>query len=534
MDEQVSDLILRMAGRRGNAPALAYRDHCLSYEALADAVQLAARGLLEENLTRGARVGVFLEKRLETVVAFFAASVAGGVFVPVNHELKPRQVGHILRDCNVRILVTSTLRLDNLRAQLDSCPDLQTVIVVDGPGGPTGSAGPASVRVTDWTAFIGRGSASARVPPRVIDADMAAILYTSGSTGMPKGVVLSHRNLLTGARSVSAYLENTPEDRILAVLPLSFDAGFSQLTTAFSVGAEVVLLNYLLPQDVIRAMASQRITGLAGVPPLWVRLSQLDWPSQAVEHLRYITNTGGAMPAMTLQALRNRLPRTKVYLMYGLTEAFRSTYLDPSELDRRPDSVGKAIPGAEVLVVRKDGSLCGPGEVGELVHRGALAAMGYWNDPEATAERFRPAPGQPEGLCRPDVAVWTGDRARMDEEGFLYFVGRDDEMIKTSGYRVSPTEVEEVVHATGLVGEAAAIGVAHPVLGQGIVLVATAPDRAGLDGEAIMLECRRQLPAYMVPLRLIEIAAMPLNQNGKIDRRKLSSDFADCLRESAP
>ena len=228
---------------------------------------------------------------------------------------------------------------------------------------------------------------------------MAAIFYTSGSTGRPKGVVLSHRNLIVGAESVSNYLGNDQDDVILSALPLSFDAGFSQLTTAFSVGAHVVLLNYLLPADVIQLCARHRVTGLTCVPPLWIQIADQDWPADAARYLRYFANTGGRMPKATLDRLRSVFPAARPFLMYGLTEAFRSTYLDPAEVDRRPDSIGKAIPNAEILVVRPDGSLCDPGEEGELVHRGALVAMGYWNDPERTAERFRPAPVRESGVC---------------------------------------------------------------------------------------------------------------------------------------
>ena len=290
---------------------------------------------------------------------------------------------------------------------------------------------------------------------------MAAILYTSGSTGNPKGVVLSHRNMVAGADSVSTYLENTPNDRILAVLPFSFDAGFSQMTTAFTVGASCFLMDYLLPRDVIRAVAKYRISGLGGVPPLWVQLAQLEWSQEAVNSLRYFTNTGGAMPTATLADLRASLPNSKPYLMYGLTEAFRSTYLPPAEVDNRPGSMGKAIPNAEIMVVREDGTPCEPNEPGELVHRGALVSLGYWNDPARTAERFKPAPSQPAGIPIPELAVWSGDTVRADEDGFLYFIGRKDDMIKTSGYRVSPSEVEEVIHKTEQAVDVAALGIPH-------------------------------------------------------------------------
>ncbi len=491
-----------------------------SYGQLATEVRQAANLYLGADLERWERVAVYLEKRLDTVIALFGAAAAGGVFVPVNPLLKAEQVAHILTDCNVRILVTSPERLELLRPVLAHCRDLRAVVLV-------GEAQAAPLDGLELLPWAERQQAPAGRPHRVIDQDMAAILYTSGSTGRPKGVVLSHRNLVAGAESVSQYLENTPEDRILSVLPLSFDYGLSQLTTAFRVGACAVLMNYLLPRDVIRAVERERITGLAAVPPLWVQLAQLDWPASVTEHLRYFTNSGGHMPRPTLDALRARLPKTKPYLMYGLTEAFRSTYLPPEEVDSRPDSMGKAIPNAEILVVREDGSPCAPGEPGELVHRGIHVALGYWNDPEKTAERYKPAPGQLAGLAIPELAVWSGDTVKMDEEGFLYFIGRRDEMIKTSGYRVSPSEVEEVAYASGLVKEVAATGVAHPVLGQAVVLVAHA---AGADGgtvDRLLAECKQKLPAFMVPAH-IEMRAEPLprNPNGKIDRKRLAAELA--------
>lgn len=512
------DLINQAAVACSQAEALAYQTQTLTYGTLAERVSRVAAAFLDLRLARADRVAVYMEKRIEAVVAMFGAAAAGGVFVPVNPVLKPDQVAYILKDCNVRVLVTSIERLTSLMPVLSECPDLQAIIVVGVNGKIDAVSGLATIAWED----VPLGAGNAR-PHRVIDEDMAAILYTSGSTGRPKGVVLSHRNLVAGAKSVAQYLENQKVDRILSALPLSFDAGFSQLTTAFSVGARVTLINYLLPRDVLDAVVHERITGLTAVPPLWIQLAQLKWPAIVTEHLRYIANTGGHMPKATLDRLRAALPKTLPYLMYGLTESFRSTYLPPSEIDTRPDSIGKAIPNAEVLVVHEDGSPCAPGETGELVHRGALVSLGYWNDPEKTAERFKPAPGQPAGLTMPEIAVWSGDTVRMDEDGFLYFVGRRDEMIKTSGYRVSPTEVEEVVYATRLVGEVAALGIPHPVLGQAILVVATAREASKLDKDALLAACRQRLPAFMVPARVIEHqASLPRNPNGKIDRKQLA------------
>lgn len=516
MPDLLHELISRSAGVSPQAKALVHQKESITYALLAEQVSKAARAYLDLELRRSERVAIYLEKRPETVAAVFGAAAAGGVFVPINPLLKPDQVAYILKDCNVRILVTSTERLKLLASILHECQDLHTVVVVGDLAEPAGG-----VNTVSWNDVLAR-SGNPRAH-RVIDTDMAAILYTSGSTGKPKGVVLTHRNMVAGARSVAQYLENHPGDRILSALPLSFDAGFSQLTTAFHAGASVTLINYLMPRDIIAAVERERITGLTAVPPLWIQLAQFKWPKSAQDSLRYVANTGGRMPKATLGLLRTALPRTKVFLMYGLTESFRSTFLPPSEIDRRPDSIGKAIPNAEVLVVREDGTPCAPGEPGELVHRGALVSLGYWNDPEKTAERFRPAPGQPKGLVMPEIAVWSGDTVRMDEEGFLYFISRRDEMIKTSGYRVSPTEVEEVLYSTGLVGEAAALGIPHPVLGQAIVVVVTPRDGARLDAQELLAQCRQRLPAFMVPAQVtVREGSLPRNPNGKIDRKKMA------------
>lgn len=378
----LNELVAVAAERTPEAPALTYGAQTLSYGELDAAVRGFASGLLQLGLARGERVSIYLEKRFETVVASFGAPAAGGVFVPLNPLLKPDQVGFILRDCDVRVLVTSPERLAQLGEVLTQCPSLRHVVL-------TGGTGSAPVPVHDWTQLL---TAPARAGHRVIDTDMTAILYTSGSTGRPKGVVLSHRNMVSGGKSVASYLENRASDTLLAALPLSFDAGFSQLTTAFHSGARVVLLNYLLPKDVLKAMEREKVTGLTAVPPLYIQLTQLEWPAAIDQHLRYFANTGGRMPRATLDLLRAKAPSAQPFLMYGLTEAFRSTYLPPSEVDRRPDSIGKAIPNAEILVLREDGSECAPDEPGELVHRGALVGLGYWNDAEKTAERYKPLP----------------------------------------------------------------------------------------------------------------------------------------------
>jgi acyl-CoA ligase (AMP-forming) (exosortase A-associated) len=522
MRTNVHHLIDEQARVRGDRPALTYREVTVDYATLAELVHRLAAGLAGLGVARGDRVAVFADKRLETVEAIFAASAAGLVFVPVNPVLKPGQVTHVLADCDVRVLVTTGPRWRQLRAQLGGLPALRHVVLLPDEHGSADDARADLVDVHRYADLVSGTTAPVQCP--AVDLDMAAILYTSGSTGRPKGVVLSHRNLLVGAESVSSYLHNDPDDVILATLPLSFDAGLSQLTTAFAVGAHVVLMNYLLPVDVVRLCARHGVTGLTCVPPLWLQLAALSWPEEATG-LRYFANTGGRMPRHTLDRLRGLFPSAQPYLMYGLTEAFRSTYLGPAEVDRRPDSIGRAIPDAEILVVRPDGALAGPGEEGELVHRGPLVALGYWNDPERTAERFRPVPGAVPTWRQPELAVWSGDTVVADGEGFLRFVGRSDEMIKTSGYRVSPTEVEEAAYATGLVGDVVALGLEDPELGQRIVVVAT-PAAESLDHGALLAELRRSLPRFMVPSEVRELDVLPRTPNGKFDRVLLRKEVS--------
>ena len=515
-------LVLHAAAHAPHAAALTCRSQTLTYAALADAVTAFSNALLLLGLARGARVAVYLEQRPETVMASFGASAAGGVLVPVNPLLKAGQVGHVLNDCGAAVLVTSASRLAQLDAILCACPALRDIIVVDAPPALPNLPGLVLHR---WEDLL---RAAPQPGHRIIDADLAVIFYTSGSTGKPKGVMVSHRNLVCGAQSVAGYLGNHAGDVLLAALPLSFDAGFSQLTTAFWAGARVVLLNYLLPRDLLAMMQQEQVTGLTAVPPLYSQIAHLDWPPPIDHTLRYFASTGGRMPRETLAALRSRVPSAQPYLMYGLTEAFRSTYLPPAEVERRPDSIGHAIPGAEILVLRADGSPCLPNEPGELVHRGALVGLGYWNDADKTAERFRPLPAAAlaghEGRTLPEIAVFSGDTVRRDDEGFLYFVGRSDEMIKTSGYRISPVEIEDLLYGTGLIGECAAFGISDATLGQSICVFVTPAAGHTPDSAALLAACRISMPRYMLPAR-IEWSehGLPRNPNGKIDRAALSA-----------
>ncbi len=520
MDYLIHDLVSSAARRHADATAVVCEGEQLSYAALDQKVNEVATGLVAAGLRKHDRVAIYLTKKTENVLGMFGTARAGGIFVPVNPVLKAPQVGHILGDSGARVLITTSDRLRSLGAVLDSCPKLALIVLVDDKEPDVGLAD--GTRALGWTELLGGGRAD---PHRVVDIDVAAILYTSGSTGNPKGVVLSHRNMLAGAESVATYLENTHTDRLLAVLPFSFDVGFSQLSTAFCTGATVVLHDYFLPKDLVKIVEKERINCITGVPPLWMQIADQQWPEAIGSQIRMFANTGGKMPQPLLQRLRDHFPKARPFLMYGLTEAFRSTYLPPEEADKRPDSIGKAIPNAEILVVREDGSICDDDESGELVHRGALVSLGYWNDPERTAERFKPVP---EVACRgmhEELAVWSGDVVKRDKDGFLYFIGRKDGMIKTSGYRVSPTEVEETAFASGFVSEAVAIGVEDDRLGQKIVLVATPASSAKEEADALSAYMRGNLPAFMVPARIEWRESLPRNPNGKIDRKVLEQEL---------
>ncbi|MEH6648939.1 MAG: acyl-CoA ligase (AMP-forming), exosortase A system-associated [Motiliproteus sp.] len=555
-------LVSAQATLRAEHQALVYKQQTLNYTQLWRSVQRCAAGFQQLDLARQERVAVYLPKQPETISALFGTSLAGGSFVPVNPVLKPPQVGHILNDCNARILVTNRARALQLVPVLAHCHDLRWVVLVDadtlhndtiepvvktdvntGAGSESDTTTANSTyRVMGWQALTAVDPVSNE--PTLTDSDMAAILYTSGSTGKPKGVVLSHRNLMVGASSVSSYIGNHDQDHILALLPLSFDAGLSQITTAFASGACCVLLDFLLPNDVLKQVVKHRITGITAVPPLWHQIANLKWTEESASTLRYFANTGGHMPQSLLQKLRTIFRTADPFLMYGLTEAFRSTYLPPADVDRKPGSIGKAIPNAEVLILRPDGSECQANEVGELVHRGPLVAQGYWNDAQRTAERFKPVPSRAGGLVFDDRAVWSGDSAKRDEEGYLYFVGRQDEMIKTSGYRVSPSEVEEVAYSSGLVGDAVALGITHPTLGQAVLLFVSELAENELPvnekltnanlSTLLLQRCRTELPNFMVPQAIVvNEQSLPRNPNGKFDRKQLSEIYRNHFTPSA-
>jgi len=513
MDFLIHHMLKQSAHRNPDKEALVHGDQRLCYRAVERQVEGLAQSLRQVGLRRGDRMGIFLEASVPQVISIFGISQSEGVYVPINVLLHAEQVMHISNDCGMKALIATPEKFAELAEVLPRIPSLEFLVVVGQGAMPQGRL--PAYRFEDFCAAE---------PPAVwketaIEKDLAAILYTSGSTGKPKGVMLSHANVMAGSRIVSTYLGITEDERILAVLPFSFDAGMNQLMTAFEKGGTLVLVNFTFAREIVQVLLKERVTGLAGVPTLWALLAQPNSTiaKQPLPDLRYITNTGGAMPQAVLKVLREVLPTTKIFLMYGLTEAFRSTYLPPEELDRRPTSMGKAIPDTEILVLNEQGQICKPGEIGELVHRGPTVSLGYWNRPEDTARALRPNPLLPEEMGDCERVCYSGDLVKIDDESFLYFVGRRDTMIKSSGFRISPTEVEEVLFQSGKLQGAAVIGLPDDVLGQSIKAFVVPRDGAAIRAQDLLTHCSEKLPRYMVPKFVEILSELPKTSSGKVD-----------------
>lgn len=483
------------------APALVLRGATLSYKDLRSRISLLAGWLKTQVPEHGARVASWAAKGELTCLMPLAAARAGLIHVPVNPLLKRAQVVHILADSGAKLLIGSPARLQTLE---------------EGDAHGVEQWGEVEALEAAW-------GLDERLEPSTADTDeLAAILYTSGSTGRPKGVMLSHANMWLGAESVASYLGLAADDITLAVLPLSFDYGQNQLLSTWFAGGSVVPLDYLTPRDVVKATERHGVTTLAAVPPLWVQLVELEWPQQTAARLHRLTNSGGALTEDLVKRLRGQFSQARLFAMYGLTEAFRSTFLDPALIDSHPTSMGKAIPHAEILVIGGDGEVTADGEEGELVHCGPLVAHGYWQDAERTAERYKPAPAASR---YGGMAVWSGDRVRRDADGLLYFVGRRDAMIKSAGNRISPQEIEEAALASGLVAEAVALGVKDARLGQAVHLVVRPAPGVSDFREELPNKLMQDLPNFMNPKVIHWRDAMPISPNGKIDRAVLSQEL---------
>lgn len=512
------DLLTKNVPERADHPALISGDTGVSYGELHRQVMAVAGWLCLHGIRRGDCIGIHLPKSVEEVVATLGAARIGAIFVNINYQWTIHQLSYIVQDCGIRTLITDQRRAQKLIAS-GIAENLECMVVC--------GRAPVDRKAVAWDALLSTPEPTANGP---IDVDLAALLYTSGSTGRPKGVMLTHQNIVLGARSVACYLENTSQDRILSLPPLSFDYGLNQITTTLLVGGTVVLQSVPLPAEIVKTVVSKRVTGMALVAPSWVQVVQyLQEAPAEFPALRYLTNTGGKIPESVLAAMPEIFPRAEIYLMYGLTEAFRSTYLPPKLFREKMGSIGRAIPNAEIFVVDPEKGVCGPGEQGELIHRGSLISRGYWGDSGSTAEKIK-VNRHLRSILGEEKVLHSGDIVRIDEDGYLWFVGRADSMIKCSGFRLSPTEVEELIYRYGNVTEVVAFGVEDAALGQVVHVAVSSGGGATAESEQLLCACRQNMPNYMVPRHVhCWEGLMPRTSSGKIDRQTVIRTCRDEL-----
>ena len=458
------------------------------------AIAFAAR-LVDQGVQPGDRVGILLQRGADAAAAFFGSLAAGAIAININESLRARQVEYVLTHSGAKVLLMS--------AEMESL---------------LGRALETTAAIVPVESVVASRSVD---PVRRIGQDPAQIIYTSGSTGQPKGVLISHGNLWAGAQSIAAYTGLSASDRIASLLPFSFDYGFNQLLTTMLVGATLVVERSPLAATIADTLRREGVTVLPCVPPLWLQLLAAPAFRTELPALRVMTNTGGHLPGTAVSALRTHHPKARLFLMYGLTEAFRSCFLPPEEVDRHPDSIGRAIPGAQIMVLNEAMQEVAPGEEGELVHRGPTVALGYWNDPEATAKVYRPNPLRPPGTPDVERVVFSGDLVRRDAEGFLYYVARRDKMIKTMGHRVSPDEVATVLYASKQVLEV--IIATEPDDARGSRIIAHVVLADGGSVEALQRFAGTELPRYMQPARYEQHASLPRTSSGKHDAKSLAA-----------
>jgi amino acid adenylation domain-containing protein len=509
------DVLLDSARRLPDKVALVCKNQRLSYSEIDARSNALAHALCARRVQRGDRVVIFADNTVETVVAFWAVLKASAVASVVNPLTKADKLAYLLNDCRASALVTDGHLTPTFAAAASRSAHLHTVVVSGSLDRPRLEPLPGVVSFDD---ALASGSREAPPPRRSLDIDLAAIIYTSGSTGDPKGVMLTHRNMLTAATSITTYLENVEEDVILGVLPLAFDYGLYQMIMAFRVGARLVLeRSFTYPAEVLSAVVREGVTGFPGVPTIFAILAEMKTLGQLdLSKIRYVTNTAAALPVKHILALKKLFPSARIYSMYGLTECKRCTYLPPADLDRKPTSVGIAIPNTELWIVDEQDRKVGPGVVGQLVIRGATVMRGYWEKPEATARKLRPGPLPGE------VVLYTGDLCRLDDDGYLYFVGRMDDIIKSRGEKVAPKEVENAIVNIPGVKEVAVIGVEDEILGQAVKAFVVLEAGISMTDRQVVRECQARLESFMVPKVVEFLSELPKTTTGKIKKTGLS------------
>jgi amino acid adenylation domain-containing protein len=512
----VQHFLENSAQRLPDKVALICGEDRLTYGQLDHQAGRLAQRLLGLGVRRQDRVAILLDNSVESVVALFGILKAGAIFVMLSAGIKPKKLNYILRDSGARSLITHSGKAGVVLESITDAPNLENIIWVGSiPKLP--NAGSTAVRHKNWTDLLSTSYELSALSSGAIDLDLAAIIYTSGSTGEPKGVMSAHCSMVAAARSIIQYIGNVADDIIMNVLPLSFDYGLYQVLMAFLFGGTVVLeKSFLFPVRILEKIVQERVTGFPLVPTMAALLLQMENLAKFdFSALRYMTNTAAALPVAYIRKLQSLFPHVTLFSMYGLTECKRVSYLPPEQLNQRPDSVGIPIPNEEVFVVDENGNELPPGQVGELVVRGSNVMQGYWNAPEETAKKFRPGP------CRRETLLYSGDLFKRDAEGYLYFVGRKDDMIKTKGERVSPKEIENALCEMKGVVEAAVIGVPDEVFGQAIKAFIVRNSGGVIGEKEVLKHCSKTIEAFMVPKFVEFRESLPRNASGKVDKKKL-------------
>jgi amino acid adenylation domain-containing protein len=522
----VNEFLEQSAEKFPDKVAIVCQDRRTTYLEIEASSNSLSHGLIDQDLNKQDRAAVYLDSSLESVVSLFAILKAGGVFLVINPQVKAQKAEYILNDCQVKTLFTDSHHLIEISAILPNCPDLKTIIITDSEKSAENELEKIPQRIVSYPKIL---EDFPQDPPqkKCIDIDLASLIYTSGSTGVPKGVMCTHLNMASAASSIIEYLENTPEDIILNVLPISFDYGLYQVLMGLKFGGTVVLeKTFLYPYKIIDLLIKENITGFPIVPTIaaiLLKLKNLD--KNEFPALRYLSNTAQALPPKFISELQNVFPTAKIYSMYGLTECKRVSYLPPSEIKKRPTSVGIAMPNTEVYIVDEEGNrIDKPDVVGELVVRGANVMKGYWNLPEETDSVYKPGPIPGEKV------LYTGDLFKQDEEGFLYFIARKDDVIKVAGERVSPKEIENVLHSIEGVNEAAVVGVDDDILGQAIKAFVSMKKGHNLSEDDILRCCAQNLESFMIPKYVEIVDELPRSAHGKIAKKELKNELKKELR----
>ncbi|RWU21563.1 acyl-CoA synthetase [Pseudomonas alkylphenolica] len=505
----LQDVLETRNGLHPDKAAVIYADETYTYAQLDDASSRLAAGLQVNGLLRQERVVVCLGNRVETVCAFWGILKAGGVVVNVGLDTPPDTLDYIVRDAEASVLITTSEKIATLSVSADEVDHLRLIVLLDGEAG--------SPAAQTFESLLGQG-AGVPLPCGNLDLDLAAIVYTSGSTGSPKGVMLTHRNMLAALGSLHTYLQYNDADNVLCSLPLSFDYGLYQMIMAINAGATLVLeKEFTWPLFLIRKIRQYQITVIPFVPTMLMLLHEYAHKRGAVfADVRMVTNTGASLKPAHIGQMKALFPQAQIFSMYGLTECKRCTYLPPEDIDNKPGSVGIAIPNTELwLVDEQDQRIDQPHHVGQLVIRGATVMAGYWRNPTATALALKP------GRYPGESVLYTGDYCSLDEDGYLYFRGRMDHMIKSRGMKVSPSEVESFLYSIDGVEAAAVVGVEHATVGEGLCAFISLGQGASLSTEQLLERCRQGLEAHKVPLSISIENSLPRTANGKVDLQRL-------------